>query len=204
MASRFSNNFFNNLYNKAKEWMGFGKNPEEEIDPIQQDPEEIVQDDEYVIDPTEPVNVPFDQGPPQIEDVRRVTDPEDVELQLQDMVVTPPEDRDLPPIDGIDPQDSEDAIIEREPETEPEPEIPDFPEGRAGFDLKISYAMDRGLILAVDYVGPYARFGPRYKIKPLEWSLGKYGRFVWVKDVEDTSVAVKMFYLDRFRDIELS
>lgn len=201
MPSRFSNDFFKNLYNKAKDWMGFGKKPDEEIDPIQQDPEEIVQDDEYVLDPTEPINVPFDQEPPFEQDYRRINDPQNVELRIQDMVQTPVDERDLPPIDGKEPEDATETIIERKPE-ESEQEFPDFPEGKAGFQLKIEYAMDHGLVLAVDYIGPYQRFGPDYEIRPLEWGLGQRGRFAWVKDVNDLGVAVKIFYLEGFRSVE--
>jgi hypothetical protein len=203
MPSRFSNNFFRNLYDKAKSWLGFGSDPEQEVEPLYQEPEEIV-DDQFVVDEEDPMNIPPDEEMGELQELETIQDPMDVQRRLRDMLAQPPEQRDLPQIDGFDPQDSEEAI-KREPEEDkpPEEERPRFPDGRAGYRLKIDYAIDKGLVLNVDYIGPHARFGPNYKIKPLEWSIGNYGPFVWVKDVEDTEVAVKMFYLSRFRDIQL-
>ena len=201
MPSRFSNNFFRNLYDKAKSWLGFDKNPEEEVEPIYQEPEEIV-DDQFVVDETDPMNIPPDQERGELQELDRIQDPMDVQRRLVDMLAQPPEERDLPQIDGFDPKDSEDEVIEREPE-KPEENRPRFPEGRDGFRLKIDYAIDKGLILNVDYIGPYQRFGPDYQIKPLEWSIGGRGPFVWVKDVNDPEVAVKMFYLSGFRAVEI-
>jgi len=204
MPSRFSNNFFKNLYNKAKSWLGFDKNPEEEVEPLYQEPEEIV-DDQFVVDETDPMNIPPEQEMGEIQELSRIQDPTDVQQRLQNMVVQPPEERDLPQIDGFEPQDSERQVIERKPDDEePEEERPRFPDGKAGFRLKLDYAIDNGLVLNVDYIGPYQRFGPDYQITPLEWSIGGRGPFVWVKDVNDPEVSVKMFYLSGFRAIELT
>lgn len=202
MPSRFGQDFFRKLYEKTKSFLGLDRVPQGQIDPIYQDPEDIV-DDEFILDEYDPINLPQEEEMGEIQDLRRIQDPNDIEFQLQDMIDTPPEERNIPDFEVVDSDDPEDVIIERKPELEDEEEPPIFPDGIEGFELKISYAMDRNLTLNVNYIGPYSRFGPNYKVRPVEWGRGEHGKFVWVKDLEDIETSIKMFYLKRFRSVDL-